>query len=101
MCISQHKTPSDPPFSTAVWWGLVKRSLPLVDLSAFTASQQCQAVFLFTRPDAIRVAERLCMQINFHKKTGLSPSIGLIYENFGAKKVLGVRLWWSALTLVV
>jgi hypothetical protein len=40
------------------------------------------------------------MQINFHKKTGLTPGIHLFCDKYGqAGTVYGFRLWWSILTL--
>ncbi len=41
------------------------------------------------------------MSINFHKRIGLKPGFGFVYENFGAKKVFGMRLYWSLLDIVV
>ena len=42
------------------------------------------------------------MQINFHKKTGLTPGLYSFREKYGkAGTVYGLRLWWSALTLTV
>jgi len=40
------------------------------------------------------------MQLNFHKRIGLSPGFGVSREYYGkAGTVYILRLWWSALTL--
>ena len=41
------------------------------------------------------------MQINFHRKTGIKPSIGATVERYGAGTVYILRMGWSALTLTV
>jgi hypothetical protein len=42
------------------------------------------------------------MQINFHKKTGLTPGLYPFRAKYGkAGTVYGLRLWWSALTLYI
>lgn len=42
------------------------------------------------------------MQINFHKRTGITPGFGMsrvYYGKIGTVYIL--RLWWSALTLTI
>jgi hypothetical protein len=37
-------------------------------------------------------------QFNFHRRTGLTPSFGFEFVNWGPMGCVILRLWWSALT---
>jgi len=39
------------------------------------------------------------MQLNFHKKTGLTPEFNVFRSDYKTGVVYGLRLWWSVLTL--
>lgn len=38
-------------------------------------------------------------QFNFHKRTGITPSFGITFNNWGRYGTLMLRLWWSAFTV--
>jgi hypothetical protein len=38
------------------------------------------------------------MQLNFHKKTGLTPGFNVFRSDYKTSVVYGLRLWWSLLT---
>jgi hypothetical protein len=41
-------------------------------------------------------------QVNWHKRTGLTPGVGMSREYYGKiGTVYILRLWWSALTLTL
>ena len=35
---------------------------------------------------------------NFHRRIGLTPSVGVAFANYGSSGTIILRLWWSAVT---
>lgn len=39
------------------------------------------------------------MKINFHRRTGIKPGLGVTLDDFGSGVVYGLRMGWALLTV--
>lgn len=41
------------------------------------------------------------IRLNFHRRIGIKHGVYPFHSNYGIGRVIGLRLWWSTLTLTI